>query len=115
MNIYELKGKRSKNIPINILEKLEICIRVKEEIQDNERVCKIKEGSINAEVKRILVKNKISRYKKAKTCVHAIRKAYAKKEYLKTIEETNDEKKSWDKTAQKLGYGEGRTILKKYI
>lgn len=58
MNIYELKGKRSKNIPINILEKLEICIRVKEEIQDNERVCKIKEGSINAEVKRILVKNK---------------------------------------------------------
>ena len=115
LHIHELKGKRSKNIPIDTLEKLEICIRVKEEIQDNERVCKIKEGSINAEVKRILVKNKISRYKKAKTCVHAIRKAYAKKEYLKTLEETNDEKKSWDKTAQKLGYGEGRIILKKYI
>lgn len=112
IHIHESKGKRSRDIKIDNLEKLEICTRIKKEISDEERICKLKEDSVNAVIRRMLFKNKITRYIKAKTSNHAIRKAYAKRTYLSNLDKISDEEKAWDSTAADLGHGEGRTVLK---
>lgn len=112
LHIHESKGKRSRYIPIDNLEKLEICNRIKSYITDNERVCKLKEDSINATIRRMLLKNKITKYKDAKTGVHSIRKYYATKTYINKLGEKNDEKEAWDSTAIELGHNKGRQALK---
>lgn len=112
IHVHEAKGKRSRNIKIDTLEKLEVCIRIKEQIAMDERVCKLKEDSVNAVIRRMLVKNKIKRYTKAKTGVHAIRKSYAKRTYMKSLNELDSELKAWDKTAETLGHNAGRKSLK---
>lgn len=112
IHIHESKGKRSRNIKIDNLEKLEVCTRIKEQISNDERVCKLKEDSVNAVIRRMLIKNKIKRYTKARTGVHAIRKSYAKRTYIKNLNELDSELKAWDKTAETLGHNAGRKSLK---
>ncbi|WP_368262701.1 tyrosine-type recombinase/integrase [Clostridium disporicum] len=112
IHIHESKGKRSRNIKIDTLEKLEVCTRIKEQVANNERVCKLKEDSVNAVIRRMLIKNKITTYSESKTGVHAIRKSYAKKTYVENLRKFNDEVKAWDKTAETLGHNAGRKSLK---
>lgn len=112
LHVHEGKGKRSRNIPIESNEQMKICNEINEKIQGESRVCPIKPNSLNAVIRRILIKNKITRYADAKTGIHSIRKYYATKDYEKNFKELGNEKTAWDFTASKLGHGGGRTELK---
>lgn len=112
LHIHESKGKRSRDVRIDNEEKLEICNRIKRVINENERICKLKEDSVNAFIRRILLKSKITKYSLAKTSVHSIRKSYAKKSYINNLEKLKDKNKAWDKTALELGHNKGRLALK---
>ena len=112
VHIHESKGKRSRNIEIDTLGKLDICNRIKEVISDNERVCELKEDSINTVIRRMLIKNNITKYKNCKTGVHAIRKYYAKRSYENNLVKLKNEKCAWDETSKELGHNEGRKVLK---
>lgn len=112
LHIHESKGKKSRDIKIDNYNKLEICIKIKSLISENERICKLKEDSINAVIRRMLLKNKITKYSMSRTGIHSIRKYYAKKSYNKNLEVFKDEIKAWDTTAKELGHGKGRKVLK---
>lgn len=110
--VFEGKGKRSRAIRINSLEQLELCIRIKKKYEENDRVCPLKEDSVNAAIRRMLLKNKITVYKEHFTGVHAIRKSYAKNTYEALLSQGYEERVAWDKTANNLGHGKDRKALK---
>lgn len=112
LHVHEGKGKRSRNILIEAEEQIKICKEINEKIQRESRVCPVNPNSLNAVIRRILVKNKIIRYADAKTGIHSIRKYYATKDYEKNLKELGNEKTAWDFTASKLGHGKGRAGLK---
>lgn len=112
LHVHEGKGKRSRNIPIESDEQIKICKEINEKIKEESRVCPIKPNSLNAVIRRILIKNKITRYADAKTGIHSLRKYYATKDYKKNFKELSNEKTAWNITSSKLGHGKGRVILK---
>ena len=116
LHVHESKGKRSRDLAIDSLEKLEVCKKVVASVKRNERVCPLRHDSVNAEIRRILVKNKITKYKEHKTGVHSIRKSVAKKELLKILDETGDMKVAEEATATMLGHGKKRKdIINTYV
>lgn len=116
LHIHESKGKRSRDLDIDTLEKYEICERVVALVGKNERVCPLKQDSVNAEIRRILVKNKITRYKDHKTGVHSIRKTVAKKQFIKTLNETGDKVIAEESTSAMLGHGKKRKdVINTYV
>lgn len=116
LHIIDAKGKRSRDIKIYSKEQLELCNRVKNTLKDEERVCPLREDSVNTYLRRILLKNNITIYNQKKTGIHAIRKFYAKRDYLKNIEETSSEKKAWEQTSLNLGHSKNRkTLINTYV
>ena len=116
LHIHESKGKRSRDLDIDSLEKLEACKEVVAAVKKDERICPLRADSVNAEIRRILVKNKITKYKEHKTGVHSIRKSVAKKELLKILDETGDMKVAEEATATMLGHGKKRKdIINTYV
>lgn len=110
--IADSKGKRSRKIKIKTLEQIELCKNIKINIGEMSRVCPIREDSVNCLIKRILIKNNITTYRNKKTGVHAIRKHYAKKDYINNLKENDSEEKSWAKTSINLGHSSNRKVLK---
>lgn len=116
VHIIDAKGKRSRQIKIESKEQLEICTNIKDNVKDEERVCPLREDSINTYIRRTLLKNNIKVYNEKKTGVHAIRKYYAKRDYIKNIEKTSSEKKAWAQTSMNLGHGSSRkTLINTYV
>ena len=112
IHVHESKGKRSRDIKIESAAQKELCEYIKAKVLDDERVCKVREDTVNVTIQRMLIKNKIDRYKESKTAVHAIRKTYAKNDFHQNLEKHNDEIKAWNETSAKLGHNSGRKTLK---
>ena len=112
IHIHESKGKRSRNIKIENVDQKELCEYIKGKVLDDERVCKVREDTVNATIQRMLIKNKIDRYRNSKTAVHAIRKTYAKNDFRENLDKYGDEIKAWNETSVKLGHNSGRKALK---
>lgn len=116
LNIVDSKGKRSREIKISTKDQLELCKSIKNSVGDYERVCSLREDSINTYIRRTLLKKNINVYNEKKTGVHAIRKYYAKRDYIKNIEKTSSEKKAWAQTSMNLGHGSSRkTLINTYV
>lgn len=94
LHIIDSKGKRSRDIKISTKKQLEFCQKIKVDIGEYERACPLREDSINAYMRRVLLKNNITIYNEKKTGIHAIRKYYAKRDYIKNIEATKSKKES---------------------
>ncbi|WP_055267476.1 tyrosine-type recombinase/integrase [Clostridium disporicum] len=112
IHVHDSKGKRCRDIKIETEEQRNLCEYIKSVVSDEDRICPLREDTVNVTIKRMLLKNKISRYKDAKTGIHSIRKAYATKEYEDNLRQCTDQTKAWNDTALKLGHNEGRTALK---
>ena len=56
LHIVDSKGKRSRDIKISTAEQLEMCNSIKNTVQEDERVCSIRENSVNAYLRRALLK-----------------------------------------------------------
>ena len=112
IHVHESKGKRCRDIKIETEEQRKFCKYIKAIVSDEDRICPLREDSVNQEIRRILLKHKINKYKDRKTGIHSIRKAYATEEYKKNLQQSKDETESWDITATKLGHGSGRKVLK---
>ena len=116
IHIIDSKGKRSRDIKISTEKQLEFCQKIKVRIGEYERVCPLREDSINTYIRRALLKNNITIYSEKKTGVHAIRKYYAKRDYIKNIEKTNSPQKAWAQTSLNLGHSSNRkTLINTYV
>lgn len=112
IKVHEGKGKRTRYLHIDDMNKFGLCNRIKETFLTEERVCPMKEDSVNAVIRRIFLKNNITKYNDHKTGIHAIRKTYSKESYKKHMQDINDEKRAWNKTSRELGHGKNRGSLK---
>lgn len=112
IHVHDSKGKRCRDVKIETDDQRKFCEYIKSIVSDEDRICPIREDSVNQEIRRMLLKHKITRYQEKKTGIHSIRKAYATEEYNKNLKQCHNEVQAWDITANKLGHGVGRTILK---
>lgn len=112
IHIHDSKGKRCRNIKIETEEQRKFCEHIKAIVSDEDRICPLREDSVNQEIRRMLLKHKINRYQESKTGIHAIRKAYATEKYKYNLKQGMDETEAWDNTCDRLGHGVGRTVLK---
>lgn len=112
IHIHDSKGKRCRDIKIETDDQKELCEYIKAVVSAEDRICPLREDVVNTTIKRMLIKNKISRYQESKTGIHSIRKAYATKDFQNNLEKYDDESKAWDNTSKKLGHNSGRDSLK---
>lgn len=112
IHIHESKGKRSRDIRIESIAQKELAEYIKSIVLEDERICKVREDTVNVTIQRMLIKNKIDKYRKSKTGVHAIRKTYAKNDFYENLHKYGDETKAWNETSAKLGHNDGRKALK---
>lgn len=112
IHIHDSKGKRCRNIKIETEEQRKFCEYIKATVSDEDRICPLREDSVNQEIRRMLLKHKINIYQESKTGIHAIRKSYATKKYKDNLQQGMDETDAWDNTCDRLGHGAGRKVLK---
>ena len=112
IHVHDSKGKRCRDIKIETEQQRKFCEYIKAIVSDEARICPLREDSVNQEVRRILLKHQINRYKDSKTGIHSIRKSYATKKYKDNLQQGMDETDAWDNTCDRLGHGAGRKVLK---
>lgn len=118
LHIHQSKGGLSRDLIIKEEHKdfLQKIIQGRDNI---ERLVPIKEDSVNKWIREILPKvNGIdaTKYLKAKTGVHSIRKMWATERYRELILHGLDEKDACNKVANELGHGDNRwDVVKNYI
>lgn len=112
IHIHDSKGKRCRNIKIETEEQRKFCEYIKATVSGEDRICPLREDSVNQEIRRMLLKHKINIYQESKTGIHAIRKSYATKKYKDNLQQGMDETDAWDNTCDRLGHGAGRKVLK---
>lgn len=116
LHVHEGKGKRSRNLPINTPAKKRLCEYIKCTFEDEERVCQLREDSVNQWLKRSFVEMNISKYKAAKTGIHAVRKLVATEEYNMLIENGKTSKEAEKQVSISLGHNKQRKdITNAYI
>lgn len=108
LHIHESKGKRSRDLPLNSSKKLELARYIKENIRDNERIVPVREDTLNQFLRRSLVAMGITKYRIAKTGVHAIRKMVASEEYNNILKNTKNVKKAEKEVSKQLGHNKIR-------
>lgn len=116
IHIHESKGKRSRNLPIDNLLKIQLCSEIKENVADEERVCPLREDSLNKFLHRNLISLNITRYKDAKTGIHSIRKRCAK-EGLKSYKSNGyTNQQALDSVSNDLGHNKNRNaVINTYV
>lgn len=110
LHIHESKGKRSRDLEIDTVEKMELCKEIKACVNDKERIVPLREDSVNAFLRKKLLKNNITKYKDKTTGIHSIRKMYAKEVFKKEIISGKNIKDATDRVSLKLGHNKDRKI-----
>ena len=110
IHIYNGKGKRSRDIPIqdkDIKRVTELIVALRPE----EKVVPVRANSLNQYLARQCVRLGITEYKEAKTGIHAIRKMYATEAYLARISSGRGKEEAWGEVSEILGHGKDRMDL----
>lgn len=116
LHVHESKGKRSRDLPINSPKKRELCEYIKNNFNDEERVIKMREDSVNQFLRRSLISMNIRRFQIARSGIHAIRKMVATEEYQELRFAGMSEYEAETKVSQSLGHNKRRTdITNAYI
>lgn len=116
LHIHESKGKRSRNLPINNLLRRQLCIELKENVSDEERVCPVREDTLNKFLSRKLTSLKITAYKGGKTGIHSIRKKAAKEWVNDCTYYGMTKKESLDYVSNQLGHNNNReAVINTYV
>ncbi|MBP3916190.1 tyrosine-type recombinase/integrase [Clostridium sp.] len=116
LHIHESKGKRSRNIPIENFMQMSLCNELVEKFLPEERVCPVREDTLNKFLSRGCASLHITRYKNAKTGVHSIRKKVAKQKLASEKKNGSTLQEAKDTTSKYLGHNENRnTVMNAYI
>jgi hypothetical protein len=110
--IHHDKGNRDRTLTTkdpNIIANLESLVKNK---RGDDILIPIKPGSINKELARLETDLGIrGKYQEAKTGVHAIRKMWAKEQFINHMENNLTKQEGMDKVSQSLGHGKNRNEL----
>lgn len=116
LHIHESKGKRSRNLPIDNILKLSLCQEVKSKVNDNDRVCPVRENTLNKFLSRKLISLNITRYQSSKTGVHSIRKKVAKDKMKEDMKLGMTKQQAMDDTSKFLGHNKNRnSVINTYV
>lgn len=110
ITIYKSKNGRTWDIEL-LTEDLEQWSNFKKEVNDNDRIVPIRPDSLNAWLRRACISINITRYKEAKTGIHAIRKMVAQEHYDRFRKNGIRREEALDLVEKHLGHGIGRTEL----
>lgn len=114
IHVEDGKGGKDRDIPIRA-EDREYFINLKERISDYERVCPVRQDSINKAIDRAMKSIGI-RNKYKDTSIHCIRKMYAQREYDRCREDGKSIKESLQEVSVLLGHGKERLeLMKQYV
>ncbi|MBA2864394.1 tyrosine-type recombinase/integrase [Methanococcus maripaludis] len=115
LHIHKSKGGRSRDISI-AKELVPYLKEIKKEFNENQRICPLKNDSVNRFVFRTFKFHGINDYKDAKTSIHAIRKLWAQKLYDKLRNEGKTIKEACEEVSVQLGHGKDRKdVFNRYI
>lgn len=115
LHIHRSKGGLSRDIPIAELH-LKFLKEIKNQFDENQRLCPLKNDSVNKFIYRVFEFHGINDYKDAKTSVHAIRKLWAQKLYNKLRHEGKTIKQACEEVSVQLGHGKDRKdVFNRYI
>jgi integrase len=115
LHIHRSKGGRSRDMPI-AKELIPFLKEIKTQFDENQRICPLKNDSVNKFVCRVFEFHRITDYKDAKTSVHAIRKLWAQKLYDKLRHEGKTIKQACEEVSVQLGHGKDRKdVFNRYI
>lgn len=114
IHVADGKGGRDRNIPIREEDK-QYFINLKATKSDCERVCPVRQDSINKAIDRAMKSIGI-RNKYKDTSVHCIRKMYAQREYNRCRAEGKSIKESLQEVSILLGHGKERLeLMRQYV
>jgi integrase len=115
LHIHRSKGGRSRDMPI-AKELIPFLKEIKTQFDENQRICPLKNDSVNKFIYRVFEFRGINDYKDAKTSVHAIRKLWAQKLYDKLRHEGKTIKQACEEVSVQLGHGKDRKdVFNRYI
>ncbi|MBB6401916.1 integrase [Methanococcus maripaludis] len=115
LHVHRSKGGRSRDMPI-AKELIPFLKEIKDQFDENQRICPLKNDSVNRFIYRIFQSYGINDYKDAKTSVHAIRKLWAQKLYDKLRHEGKTIKQACEEVSVQLGHGKDRKdVFNRYI
>lgn len=116
LHIHQSKGKRSRDLPINNSTKRKLCEYIKDNIDDEDRVVKMREDSLNGYLRRGLIQMNITKFADSKTGIHAIRKMVATEEYNNLLKKGLNKFDAETKVSKELGHNKRRVeITNAYI
>ena len=112
LHIYKDKGNRDRTLitrDLNVIGRLEDLVKNK---GAEDRLIPIKPDSINRQLARLETELGIrEKYQKARTGLHAIRKMWAKEQFISHMESGMIKQEAMDKTSEDLGHGKNRNEL----
>ncbi|MBA2840868.1 integrase [Methanococcus maripaludis] len=115
LHIHKSKGGLSRDIPIAKVH-LKFLKEIKTQFDENQRICPLRNDSVNRFIYRIFQSYGITDYKDARTSVHAIRKLWAQKLYDKLRNEGKTIKEACEEVSVELGHGKDRKdVFNRYI
>ncbi|MBA2851568.1 integrase [Methanococcus maripaludis] len=115
LHIHRSKGGLSRDVPIP-KELIQYLQDIKNEFGENQRICPLRNDSVNKFIYRIFQFHGITDYKDAKTSVHAIRKLWAQKLYDRLRIEGKTIKQAFEEVSVQLGHGKDRKdVVNRYI
>lgn len=114
VHVEDGKGGRNRDVPIRAEDKAYFS-DLKAKMGTYERICKVRDGSINKSVRRCMERVGISeKYKD--TSIHSIRKMYAQESYDRFREQGLSIKEALGEVSKLLGHGEDRrALMKEYV
>ena len=102
--------------PIDTLLKISLCSDAIKDLDSNDRICPVREDSLNRYLNRGLKEMNITRYSNSKTGIHSIRKKVAKEKMTEAKTEGYTNQQSRDKTSKYLGHNKNRdAVINAYI
>lgn len=111
--IVDSKGGKTRVIPIQTQNQRDVLEEFKKNCAHNNSLG-IKSDSINKFFSRQCKKLEITRFQKAKSSIHAIRKAYAEREYLSYRKSGLKHIEAWNIVSKNLGHGKRPELFEVY-
>ena len=114
VHIINSKGKKSRDVLIDTMERLAIAKYVKENFKDNERIVPLREDTVNEFIQNALEELGITKYRDAKTSTHSIRKLVATENIERYMDEGMTKEEALKKESLQLGHNRTNVVINSY-
>lgn len=108
LRIVDSKGGKTREVPIVTKEQKKVLQEFKKECSNG---LQMRTGSISKWMNRASKKLGLERINQSDSKIHAARKAYSQREYLRLRQEGKTHKEAWGEVSENLGHGRDRMAL----